>query len=315
MFTGGNVLSLGYSWHANVGDNLISLAEDQVLESAKLSCRHRVPADAAGWLTLTQRYPSDGVVLHGGGNIGDLYPQENDARVALLNSDPGRPILQLPQSIHFVEGRNALALQRAIAAHRQFRLLVRDLSSLKWAEDNLECETFLVPDVAFVLDLRLPHVGNKDDALVLARADEEVDPNRGQVPAGVRVVDWMNEPPLRSDPRMFWRALRYRAKLPRWLDNYALRRLAVQRVNRGVRLCSSANTVVTDRLHGVILCTLLGIPVVAVDNSYHKVSGLLDTWELCEIANVRRARTFPEAVELAKSCEGPGTYVGPNGVN
>ena len=37
-----------------------------------------------------------------------------------------------------------------------------------------------------------------------------------------------------------------------------------------------AEIVVTDRLHGMIFCALTGVPCIALDNSYRKVSGAYD---------------------------------------
>ena len=48
--------------------------------------------------------------------------------------------------------------------------------------------------------------------------------------------------------------------------------LAQQRIDRGLRLLGSARFVITDRLHGHILCTLMGIPHAVLDNSYGKIA-------------------------------------------
>jgi pyruvyl transferase EpsO len=57
--------------------------------------------------------------------------------------------------------------------------------------------------------------------------------------------------------------------------------------------------VITDRLHGHILCTLLGIPHVVLDNSYGKIQGFLESFTgECEL--VRRAESPAEALEMAR---------------
>lgn len=49
-------------------------------------------------------------------------------------------------------------------------------------------------------------------------------------------------------------------------------------VKSGIGLLSSARVIVTDRLHGGIVSSLLGIPHVMLDNSYGKVHGFYRTW-------------------------------------
>ncbi|WP_276524270.1 polysaccharide pyruvyl transferase family protein, partial [Enterobacter hormaechei] len=46
---------------------------------------------------------------------------------------------------------------------------------------------------------------------------------------------------------------------------------ARRRVERGLRLLSRGERIVTDRLHGHILSLLLGIPHVVLDNDYGKL--------------------------------------------
>lgn len=73
------------------------------------------------------------------------------------------------------------------------------------------------------------------------------------------------------------------------------RSLAAQRVQRGVDLLSTGETVITDRLHAMLLALQMGRSVVAVDNSYGKVHGYIDSWLAESGAAVTKARGFAEA--------------------
>ncbi|MEG8022012.1 polysaccharide pyruvyl transferase family protein [Sphingomonas aerolata] len=55
-------------------------------------------------------------------------------------------------------------------------------------------------------------------------------------------------------------------------------RLARARVARGLTLLSRGRQIVTDRLHAHILALLLGIPHVALDNEYGKLSAYIAAW-------------------------------------
>jgi exopolysaccharide biosynthesis predicted pyruvyltransferase EpsI len=75
--------------------------------------------------------------------------------------------------------------------------------------------------------------------------------------------------------------------------------LAWRWVRRGIDILSAGEVVVTDKLHGHLLCVLLGIPHVVLDNSYGKVSGTLDAWT-GDLPGVHRARDGEEALATAR---------------
>jgi pyruvyl transferase EpsO len=76
--------------------------------------------------------------------------------------------------------------------------------------------------------------------------------------------------------------------------SYIYGNMARRRVKRGAKLLSTARYVVTDRLHGHILCVLLGIPHVCVDNAYGKIGSFFETWsESCPQA------AYAESIETA----------------
>jgi pyruvyl transferase EpsO len=76
-------------------------------------------------------------------------------------------------------------------------------------------------------------------------------------------------------------------------------RLAQQRTERGCRVLSRGRIVITDRLHAHILCTLLGIPHIVLDNNCGKLSGFIRCWTaehpLCHLAG-----SVEEATRIAQ---------------
>jgi exopolysaccharide biosynthesis predicted pyruvyltransferase EpsI len=65
----------------------------------------------------------------------------------------------------------------------------------------------------------------------------------------------------------------------------------------GIDLVSQYKFVISTRLHGHILCLLLGIPSIIVDNSYGKNKRFYDTW-LNEVEGSYFANTIEESLEL-----------------
>jgi exopolysaccharide biosynthesis predicted pyruvyltransferase EpsI len=220
------------------------------------------------------------ILLHGGGNFGDIYERHQLFREEVLARFPDRKVILLPQTIHFNDPAGRDRAARAIAKHRDFVVCVRDEKSQEIAR-RFDCKVALTPDPAFWLDLK--RIGEpRHEVLYLHRTDEEqpADALEPSEPGWV-TADWLDEP---EDLK---RALRPRALadslLAGRLSRHAMReklyrRLAQARVRRGVRLLSSARRVVTDRLHAHILCTLMGVPHAVADNSYGKLSSFMDAW-------------------------------------
>jgi pyruvyl transferase EpsO len=75
--------------------------------------------------------------------------------------------------------------------------------------------------------------------------------------------------------------------------------VARARLKTGTELLSKGRTVITDRLHGHILCTLLDIPHVVIDNSYGKISGFAKAWGTFS-ENRYFAQSLDEAISILK---------------
>lgn len=297
---------LDFPDHANVGDSAIWLGELAWLKrragrSPALTCRVDDPADRL------DRLPPGPILLHGGGNFGDVWPQHQLFREAVLARFPGRPVVQMPQSIHYADATALARTARAIERHGAFTLLVRDRPSLELARRHFPCEARLCPDMAFALG-ELPRPAAPDlDVLLLLRTDREAvaGPAPAHLPADWPVEDWLTD-----DPGMY-RAALLRTRLgavlsldPRRLGRAArgldlANRLAGARLGRGVTQLSRARFVITDRLHVHVLATLLGLPHAVLDNSYGKIGRFADSfgtrWDGCS-----RAASLAEAVAAAR---------------
>lgn len=88
--------------HPNVGDSAIWLGEETYLEK-KLG---RAPSYVCTYDTWSKEdfekaVPVGPILIHGGGNFGDLWPSHQEFRLKLLSEFPDRQIIQLPQTIHF----------------------------------------------------------------------------------------------------------------------------------------------------------------------------------------------------------------------
>jgi exopolysaccharide biosynthesis predicted pyruvyltransferase EpsI len=73
---------------------------------------------------------------------------------------------------------------------------------------------------------------------------------------------------------------------------------AWQKAMTGFELLASAEIVITDRLHGHIMSTVLGVPHIVMDSALGKNLDFVNTWTKgCKCARV--ARDLDEAMKIA----------------
>lgn len=307
-----NVVFADFPNHSNVGDSLIWLGELVALQRLNkpiLQTFSYVDYDVHRIRRLVGRRTA--ILIHGGGNFGTLWPAHHTLRLKLLGDFPGTKLIQLPQSIFFDNTHDIEHTRQALSMHGDCVVLVRDNSSHEFASNILRCSCMLVPDSAF---LYYPARARQAEVRVVAlrRTDKEsgaLHPrpmeNSANQYAGdeIPTLDWVAEPfdehlLLRSGARAAitlnsWPAIGQRLKFVLW--NLHASRAAL----RGEAILARGQTVVTDRLHAMLLAHLLGRKVVYVDNSYGKLSNLVSTWLTGECSLVR-AESWDQALAIAR---------------
>lgn len=295
---GARVALVGYPRHTNVGDSAIWLGERRLFRQIGAKMVYFAELDYYS-RDMMRRALGDGiVVIHGGGNIGDLWPNQEAFRERVMADFPDNAIVQMPQSIHFDDAANVARVRAAVAGHPRFTLFVRDRNSFTVARDRLGLDPILAPDMAFML-WPLKRVGHAAEPyIVQSRTDKE----RASDKPLADSFDWIY-PPDKAE-RWMDRHLPEAHHLMRlggfgvsaygaWLD-----RLSGLRLRRGLRLLSRGEITISDRLHGVLLSLLAGIPVIALDNRIGKISALLETW-LQDFPGLQIPPTVEEAMRIA----------------
>ena len=305
---------LDYPAYQNVGDHLIWLGELSYLR--QLGVPVRAVADERSWsMRAVSRLPrSVPLLLTGGGNLGDLWPERQAFRERIVSENHDRRVIQLPQSIWFRDPARAARANAVFRSHPDFTLLVRD-EGLRQLPD---VRTTWCPDMALGWTAPVPPRSADGAVLVLSRLDLE---GRGPEALAARIpmvreafgervlaVDWG----LTGWRRLGWHA----ARVPAWLAGRtpALAGLAPVRagvslgfaagtalsVHSAVKLFGSASMVITDRLHAHVLAGLMGIPHVVLDNSYGKI-GAVYRATTSGFSTARYARGLAEALDVAGS--------------
>lgn len=276
--------------HPNVGDSAILLGELDFF--ARHHARSRLSYyDVDSYSAGADKYIEQAsvLVIHGGGNFGDIWPHHHRMRLAVIERFRHKPIIQLPQSISFDSAEELKRTADLIRAHPDFTLIVRDTRSQAFAEQHFQCRVILCPDMAFAMR----PIGRKaasTDVFCLLRTDKEAVANHAAITrelkgtgSSLQFADWLDDPftlagqldyRLKRMTRFHpGRTAPFRTSLVRVRQAYARTRL-----NYGVELLSRGRIVVTDRLHAHILSSLLDIPNFVFDSYDGKISALYNTW-------------------------------------
>lgn len=301
---------LDYPNHSNVGDSAIWLGEHMVLKHAGIKISSIGDLFYDSWDDIAKSIGSRTILIHGGGNFGDLWERHQLFRERLCKTFVNNRIIQLPQSIHFKDESKRVASRDVFRSHPDVHLMMRDLRSLEIAEEFAPKRCYLVPDAALCLPRQIDSSRQERyDLLMLFRTDGEstrVGLGKIELPDGLRIhsTDWLEE------DIGFWHHYYMRLRkidknkrpyLLALVDKLILdsaARLANARFQRGIDLVANARVVVTDRLHTVVLSWLCGIPVYFSDNSYGKLNNVVSSW-LEEEKGIHRLSTHEEALSAA----------------
>jgi exopolysaccharide biosynthesis predicted pyruvyltransferase EpsI len=283
---GMEVALLDFPNHNNVGDNAIWLGEKAALKKMGVEVVYQCDIYTFSEKALRKKLGRGGIVLlHGGGNLGSVWPEHQRFREKMITLLSDKKIIQLPQSVYFDSEKDKQQFGEIARTHQNLNILVRDKVSLDLLQE-LALNVELCPDMAFALG-SLATIGKpKVDAVWLARTDHESAGNSvDNINFKIEKLDWLKGEPGRYyskfSPRITVRIRRLVQRIFRnstfmrdnlWKINADLFDLSAQRrLSRGIRILSRGRIVITDRLHGHIISTLLGKPQILFDNHYKKI--------------------------------------------
>ena len=303
---------LDFPSSANVGDNAIWLGEVQYLSSRSMRPVYQCDRETYAESTLRKRVGDGVILLHGGGNLGDVWEGSQELRERVISSFPSNPIVVMPQTIHFRERANLLRAKRIFDNHGGLTIVARSKRSHEIAKEEFDCNTVMAPDMAFFMTTPARTSSPTTPILWLQRTDQESGGLSIPKAPDVKQVDWVELGRVRQTSVTMSQTphLRAAASLAKTAIRTGMRALsaplgktfdarAQARLERGVRLLSEGQVVITDRLHGHVLCLMLGIPHVLLDNSYGKLRDFYETWTHSE-TSVKWASSPEEALDTAR---------------
>ncbi|WP_016952105.1 polysaccharide pyruvyl transferase family protein [Anabaena sp. PCC 7108] len=305
---------LNYPDHLNLGDHLIWLGTVIYLTDV-LKTKINYTSSIADFspTVMEKKIGKSPIFLHGGGNLGDLWPIHQQFREQIITKYQDRPIIILPQSILFNNLDNLQKTANIFNSHPNLTIFVRDDRSYQIAKESFDkCRVIKSPDMAFQL-LNSPGVSTnrqpKQSILFLCRKDKELNlkfsVDNVKIPNLV-VQDWVSYKwvlgvqssgikrfvtqmvrevwqrglmtPVEWIYRQKWQYFYGNADKFNQMYNPAMHKLLWSFMYSGIYQFQQHQIVITNRLHGHILCTLLSIPHVFLPNAYYKNESFYEAW-------------------------------------
>ena len=294
--------------HSNIGDNLIWLGEVFYLKR-ELGVDIAYACDSKNFSAqeMEERAGKSPILLHGGGNLGDLWTFYQKFRESIIQKYRDRPIFILPQTIYFKDPANIQPVADIFNAHGNLTIFVRDDRSYEIATTHFQnCRIVKSPDAAFeMVDMPGPALAPpcRNVPLYLARKDREANQayaidrlnvpdlvaddwgnhiyhytptSRAWTPAERLHVTWENKRQWIS--RQLWKFFHpYASALDGSYDPQAHRKSWVF-MHHGIFQLLRYRPIIANRLHGHILCVLLGVPHVLLPNTYYKNESFYQAW-------------------------------------
>jgi exopolysaccharide biosynthesis predicted pyruvyltransferase EpsI len=300
---GSHIVVFDFPYYPNPGDAAIWCGTRAWLSRRGCTVRDLRRHENLSLRSLPDIAPHEVILFMGGGNFGDLYPEHQRARDLVLRNFSRNRFVQFPQTLNYADVANASTLQHAMRNRPNTFLYWRDRKSLASARSLFPgANHFLAPDAACGLEAWYRPMQPTDRLGLLQRQDLEARGPQRWVHSGVVGSDW----PVSNRLKAEWRFLRSANNLlerSRWVSSrsvvrfrsFAFERLVQQNLSAAVRSLSLNEVIITDRLHGHILCTLMRIPHIAVPDRYGKIAAYYNTWSTHDPVS-HLADTFSSAV-------------------
>ena len=302
----GKVALLDFPSHQNAGDTVIFAGQEAYLKQLGAQIDYISDISRYDPKTLADRVPDGPILLQGGGNFGDLWPDFQEFRERVVRDFPHRKIILFPQSIAFSSEANAKRARDEFAKHPDLTLMLRDKKSIGAAlEYGFDAANHIeyCPDLSLGMGLLSTSRRSSPqfDVIGLMRRDLERN-DHGDLSTGYSTAetDWG----LRGVDQALWKLIRIPGRVssvipgtsavlyPLLTSSYRVQ--ARLNLRRARDILASGRVVLTDRLHATVYGALMGKEVVSMDNSYGKVSSIYSDY-LHRLPNITFAHSAEEA--------------------
>lgn len=284
-----NYVYLDLPYHPNIGDTLIWEGTREFLKTLPYKCLYYSNKDSFRFRQLPKEVV---ILLHGGGNFGDLYRLHSEFRKKIIELYPNNKIIILPQTVFYENIKLLTGDAEFYANHPNVTICAREQYSFDFLTKHFKNQILLLPDMAFFVNLeKYKILEDEKRILYLKRTDKELANSNDieGIPVNAEQHDW---PTYERHYNEFDRVERYAyrlhkllkicgfndmmlARIEDWKRNLYYRRKYVQ---IGISFLSPYHAIYTTRLHVLILGILLGREIYLINNTSGKVINFYNTW-------------------------------------
>lgn len=282
-----NYIYVDLPYHENLGDTLIWEGTLRFLKQFSYKCLYS---------TDKQHYKKPLIdkdviiLLHGGGNWGDLWPAHHEFRKKVITDFPDNRIIVFPQSVFYQENES---LNKDIDFYNKYQnviICVRDQNSYDILNRSLRNKILLIPDMAFFLNIPTCVKKVKSRKVLYARRldkEHRNDVDLRFLPDEAEIHDWPTIEIGFKYYRKVEKLSRFTRKMDRLfvinmtdyiVDFYWKHVIRPNNVKTAIRFVDSYSTIYSTRLHISILAILLNKDLYVLDNNYGKTMNFLNTW-------------------------------------
>lgn len=266
------IVILAVPQYNNIGDHAITMAEETFLKTRFPELSYVLVGVIFSKFIYAKVKklirPEDIIGIHGGGFLGTLWGMEPLVR-KIISDFPDNDKIVFPQTVYFSSNEEGKRdLEQSIRTYREsnIRVFVREENSYEFMKNkffpDISNRVFLVPDMVLSLPSLAKNKGGSTVLLCMRNDAEKV--------IGSDIVKNIKKHVQNADLQVFVTDMCTRFWIPLSLKN--------RFVMKKMQQFASAKFVITDRLHCMIFCTLVGTPCIAMDNSSKKIKGVYEKW-------------------------------------
>lgn len=265
------VFILGSIEYDNLGDHAIVYAQRKFLEYNMQNC---FVIEIRDELYVNMRHylkkhisPKSVLTIPGGGNMGNLWIDDERRRRMIIEDFPKNKIIVFPQTMEYTkdcEGEEEL--QKSIAIYNKHRSLIlcarEEESYRRMKEAYPNCKVILLPDIVLSLPVRKDS-RVRTGALCCFRADKE------------RLLDDLKVETIKRALLKNYAEVEEISTISPVNIPYQQRKAHLDKLWNQI---SHTQLLVTDRLHGMIFAYLMDTTCIVLANNNHKICGTYEKW-------------------------------------
>lgn len=260
--------------HNNLGDLAIAIAEKQFILNKNKGKLFEVTSyqfDKFSSL-YAKLFRKDGIVLvHGGGFIGNLWPNEEYRFRKIVDTFLNNKLIVFPQTVTFdIETDEGILFfnesYRIYKKHHDFCVFTREKKSFSFMQQNMpDVRSVLVPDIVTTMRIKVDDYSRQNILLCMRNDHEKIVSVNDIINIKKTIMNcFVNTEVIVTDTILNKST---NVVLPFEREKFVKQKLVE---------FAKSKLIITDRLHGMVFAALTGTPCIAMMNSNGKVFGVFE---------------------------------------